>query len=382
MSHRGGPGGMFKENKKKSRDVSDKILWKWMLNYLKDSKRLFIGLILFLFLFTITSAFIPMLQQRMIDEGILAKEWQITLNYLLWIGVFTIVSTIGSGFINYQMGKIGTEVIYKVRAELFDNLQNISMDYYDKSHSGDIISITTNDVDQLNLVFGGQLAQTLSDGFRGILMMVLMLVMHWELALISFLLIPVFAVFMVVLRKKARKMFKKTRQAISEVTQKAEENISGMKVIQAYGKQEAAEKEFDTANRKNQQALLNTRKIFAFYIPLISFIMSIFSSLIILYGGFGILNELTILGNPISFGTLSAMSQYLTQLFMPLMSIAMFQQFLQAALAAGERIYKLLKEQTEIPDPEHPLEFADIQGTIEFKNITFSHQNENQRPTL
>ena len=373
MSHRRGPH-MFEDKKKKTREVEDKILWKWMLSYLKEYKWLFIGLTVFLFVFTISSAFVPMLQKSMIDTGILAENWEITMNYIMWIAAFTIFSTLGSGFINYHMGKIGTEVIYKVRAEIFGNLQNMSMDYYDKSHSGDIISIATNDVDQLNLIFGGQLAQTISDGFRGILMIVLMLKMNWELAIISLLIIPVFGLFMMTLRKKAKKMFKKTRKAISEVTQKAEENISGMKVIQAYGKQESAAKEFDMANLKNQQALLNTRKIFAYYIPLISFIMSIFSSLILLYGGYGVLNnEISLLGNSITLGTLQAMSNYLMQLFMPIMSIMMFQQLAEAALAASERIYKLLHEQTEILDPETPEEFSDVKGTIEFKNITFSY---------
>jgi len=84
-------------------------------------------------------------------------------------------STIGSGIVNYSMGKIGTNVIYKVREEIFDNLQNMSMDYYDKSHSGDIISIATNDVDQLTLVFGGQLSLVIADAFKGLLIIILML---------------------------------------------------------------------------------------------------------------------------------------------------------------------------------------------------------------
>jgi len=234
MSRRHGPGGFLDDKKKKKRDYSDKILWKWMFSYLKEYKWKFIPLLGFLVIFTAVAAFLPYLQQKIIDDGLLGGNWSLVINLLLVYGLFTIGSTIGSGIVNYSMGKIGTNVIYKVREEIFDNLQLMSMDYYDKSHSGDIISIATNDVDQLTMVFGGQLSLVIADAFRGLLIIILMLVMNWELALLSFLVIPTFVIFMKVLQKKAKSAFKVTRKAISEVTQKAEENISGMKVIQAY----------------------------------------------------------------------------------------------------------------------------------------------------
>ncbi|MHA1563125.1 MAG: ATP-binding cassette domain-containing protein, partial [Promethearchaeota archaeon] len=236
-----------------------------------------------------------------------------------------------------------------------------------------IISIATNDVDQLTMVFGGQLSLVIADAFRGLLIIILMLVMNWELALLSFLVIPTFLIFMKVLQKKAKSAFKVSRKAISEVTQKAEENISGMKVIQAYGKQSSAAREFDEANVKNQQATMKIRKIFAYYIPIIFFVMGIFSSLVLLYGGSAIVDGVSLFGNTISLGTLNAMSNYLMQLFMPIMSIAMFQQFAEGALAASERIYKLLNEKSEIPDSKEPVEFSDVKGEIQFKNVTFQY---------
>ncbi len=372
MSHRG-PGRFLDDKKKKKREYSDKILWKWMFSYLKEYKWKFIPLLGFLVIFTAIAAFLPYLQKKIIDDGLLGGNWPLVIYLLIVYGLFTIGSTIGAGIVNYSMGKIGTNVIYKVREEIFDNLQNMSMDYYDKSHSGDIISIATSDVDQLNMVFGGQLSLVIADAFRGFLIIILMLVMNWELAIITFLVIPTFGVFMKILQKKARSAFKVTRKAISEVTQKAEENISGMKVIQAYGKQSKAAQEFDEANIKNQEANMKIRKIFSYYIPIIFFVMGIFSSLILLYGGSAIINGFSLFGNTISLGTLNAMSNYLMQLFMPIMSIAMFQQFAEGALAAAERIYKLLNEQSEIPDPENPVEFTDVKGEIQFKNVTFQY---------
>lgn len=380
MGHRG-PGRFFDDKKKKPRKVSDKDLWKWMLSYLKAYKVKFISLLLFLFIFSVIAATLPYLQQLIIDDGIIPKNWELTVSFLLYYGIFMIGSTLGSGYVNYLLGKIGTNVIYEIRGELFNNMQNMAMDYFDKTPSGDIISIATNDVDQLTQVFGGQLALVIADAFRGLLMIVLMLVMNWELALLSFLVIPLFFVLMKTLQSRSKKVFKASRKAISEVTQKAEENISGMKVIQAYGKQDAAAREFDDANLKNQQANLKIRKIFAYYVPVIFFIMGLFSSIILLYGGSAVINNnLSILGlTEISIGTLNAMSQYLMQLFMPIMSIAMFQQFSEAALAAADRIYKLLHEQTEIPDPEKPTIIQTVKGKIEFSDITFSYSERKRK---
>ena len=381
MSGHRGPGRFFDDKKKKKRDVSDKDLWKWMLSYLKAYKVKFLSLLAFLFVFSVIAATLPYLQQLIIDEGIIPKNWELTVSFLLYYGLFMIGSTLGSGYVNYLLGKIGTNVIYEIREEMFDSLQLMSMDYFDKTPSGDIISIATNDVDQLTQVFGGQLALVIADAFRGILMIVLMLVMNWELALLSFLVIPLFFVLMKQLQSRSKKMFKASRKAISEVTQKAEENISGMKVIQAYGKQDAAAREFDEANLKNQQANLKIRKIFAYFVPVIFFLMGLFSSLILLYGGSAVLHDgVSILGlTEISIGTLNAMSQYLMQLFMPIMSIAMFQQYAESALAAAERIHKLLNEQTEIPDPETPSELNGVKGEIEFKDITFSYSERKKK---
>ena len=226
MSGHRGPGRFYEDDKKKKkRDISDKDLWKWMLSYLKAYKVKFLSLLLFLFLFSVIAAVLPYLQQLIIDEGIIPKNWELTVSFLLYYGLFMIGSTLGSGYVNYLLGKIGTNVIYEIRGELFDNLQNMAMDYFDKTPSGDIISIATNDVDQLTQVFGGQLALVIADAFRGALMIVLMLVMNWELALLSFLVIPLFFVLMKQLQSRSKKMFKASKIADFPVSFRPANNV-------------------------------------------------------------------------------------------------------------------------------------------------------------
>ncbi|MCF2139775.1 MAG: ABC transporter ATP-binding protein/permease [Candidatus Lokiarchaeota archaeon] len=358
---------------KTKRFVDDKTLWKWMLSYLKDNLGVFIIVLLGMFLFTGMQAVLPLLQQRLIDDGILKSNASVVISILIIYASFRIISSVGNGFSEFILAKIGTNVVYKVRQDLFINLQKTSMDYFDKVHSGDIISTVTNDVDQLNMVFGGQLATLLTDLFRGLMVLGLMLFMNWELTLVALSLTPLLFILSRFFIKNVRNMFKTTRKKLSQVTSVAEQNISGMKVIQAYGKQREAAEEFDRANRSNQEAFLKVRRIMSFLFPLFFFISSLISAVVLLYSGSAYLNGIGFLGSTITIGIVSSFSNYLNQLMMPIMMIAFFTQQMQSTLAAAERVYLLLNEKSEIPDPENPVDFSNISGEIEFKDVTFAY---------
>ncbi len=358
---------------KTKRYVDDKTLWKWMFSYLKDKKALFIGLLSAMFLFTGMQAVLPLLQQILIDDGIIGSNQAIVVSILVVYASFRIISSIGNGIIEYIMAKIGTNVVYRVRQDLFINIQKTSMDYFDKSRSGDVISTVTNDVDQLNQIFGGQLATLITDLFRGLLVLVLMFVMNWELTLVALLMIPLLLLISKTFMKNVRSMFKKTRKELSNVTSVAEQNISGMKVIQAYGKQKEAADEFDVANRRNQESFLKVRRIMSFLFPLFIFIMSLMSALVMLYSGSALLNGVGFFGSTITIGIVSSFSNYLNQLLMPVMMLAFFGQQMQSTLAAAERVYALLNEENEIPDPETPEEFTTTRGEITFEDVTFAY---------
>ncbi len=371
----GGPGGPppgFHEEKKK-REIEEKVLWRWMLHYLKPMKSQILVLTILLFIFTIIETYIPRFQETLIDNGIIKGDWTFTLQIMvLWLGLF-LVSAIGNTFVNYYFGKMGQEIIFNMRNDLFEHLQKISLAYYDTHHSGDIISTATNDIDQINVIMGGQLIQVLMDVFKGIFIIVLMFVINVELALISMVLIPIFFIASQIFKMKVKSAFRETRKQMSNVTQKAQENISGMKVIKSYGKEEKAAAEFDDANKQNTAAMLKVRKIFAFYFPIIMFVTSIFSTLILLYAGIAIQDGISMFGSVITIGTFMVFNTYLSQFFQPLFAITMFQQFVESALASAERIYLLLSEDTELIDPANPAKFDKVEGEIEYKHVQFSY---------
>ncbi|MFA5333318.1 MAG: ABC transporter ATP-binding protein [Candidatus Nanoarchaeia archaeon] len=372
-----GPMHMAAEgNAKRSGKLTDNILWAWMINYLKNYKKIFIIMLAFLVIFTLIDAFLPNIQKKIIDDGILKGSNEITTNFSLIYLSMLLVSAFGSLIINYFLGKYGTKIIQKIRLDLFKNIQNMSMEYFEAHNNGDIISIATNDIDQLNMVFGGQMALMLVNAFKAIIIILLMINLNWELTVISVLIIPLLLVIILFLGNLLRNAFKETRKKISKVTQVIEQNISGMKVIKAYGREKESKEEFDKANWDNREAMFKTGKIMGFLFPIFTFIIYSFMSLILLYSGYGLINNgITLLGSTITIGELSAFNSYLAQLIFPIIGLLFFKQISDSALASAERIYGILHEQNSIKETATPKSIKGINPNIEFENVSFSYKS-------
>ncbi|MHA1729984.1 MAG: ABC transporter ATP-binding protein [Promethearchaeota archaeon] len=362
------------------REIPNKVLYKWLFKYIEKSKWILLSLLVFFF--TTLYTILPLLQGITIDEGIISNppNWLLVLNTIfIWVVLFSIAS-IGTMITQYFIGKLGNNIVYLIREDLFDHLQSMSQSYFDKKHSGDIISVCTNDIDQLAMMFGGQLTQVIADLFRMVLIVGIMFLLNIELTLISLLLIPIFIIASKIFQGKIKKVFREVRKKMGDVTAKTEENISGIRVIQAYGKEKQAEDEFDRINKASQKTMLKARKIFSFYFPIIMYISQIFAAIILLYFGLTILNGgISLFGTTISIGLFTIFSSYLTQFFQPIFSISMFQNVIQGALAASERIYLLLKEEVEIPDPEIPVAFNNVRGEIEFRDVSFNYATRGEK---
>ncbi|VVB74732.1 Molybdate/tungstate import ATP-binding protein WtpC [Candidatus Tiddalikarchaeum anstoanum] len=371
-----GPGIAAHGNRVRSGEISDKTLWLWLFNYLKTYKTTFLVLLVLLLAFTVLSAFLPYLQQRVIDEGILKGSITETVNLSTQFLLILFISFFGSSIISYFLGKYGAEIIRDIRLDLFKNIQNMSMEYFEMHNSGDIISTATNDIDQLNMVFGGQLAIMLANLFKAGVILFLMINSNWEMTLLSLLIVPVLTTIVLYLNNLLRAAFRKTRQKVSLVTQVISQNISGMKVIKSYGREKESLEEFDKVNWENREAMFATGKIFSFFFPLVTFIVYVFMSLIILYAGYGLLNNgVTLFGSSISIGELSAFNAYLMQLLFPIIGILMFKQISDSAMASSERIYRILNEKNSISETTNPQNINDVKGDIEFKNVSFNYKS-------
>jgi len=367
------------EGDKSKLDHPRKELWRWLISYLKPQKLEFFLFFIFLLGATVISALSPIFSANIIDRGIVTKN---AYYVVIMSGIFlllVLIMAITNYFALYGMGKISQKVTYQIRNDLFFKLQDMSLNYFDKRSSGQIISILTNDVTILNQLVGGQFVQIITSMVSIGLTVIFMFFLNVGLALISLIVFPIFFMITRFFKKVATLLFKEERRTIGKVTSSIQENIEGAKVVKAYGQEKRASIEFDQANTANYKIMVKIRNYMATIFPLISFTTTIITATILLVGGFVSSGNISFFGRVVSVGVLSAFITILGQFFRPFMTLMQIQNVIESALAASDRIYSLLEEQVEIPDINNPILLEQINGTIEFDNVSFGYILNNER---
>ena len=357
---------------------SRRELWKWLFSYLRAYKLKFISFLVLLLIGTLITSITPIISANIIDNGIVAKDGIYIIFMTTFYFSLLIAMAITTYFAQYGMGKISQTITFEIRNNLFYKLQDMSLSYFDKRSSGDIMSIATNDVTKLNQLVGGQFVAIITSFVSIALTVSIMFFLNVFLALLSLIIFPIFFSFTYLFRKVAMGLFKESRKTIGKVTSSIQENIAGAKVVQAYGQEKKASSEFDEANIANYNAMLKIRKFMATIFPLISLVTSILTAGILLTGGFVFLGNVTIFGATVTVGVLSAYISILGQFFKPFMTLMQIQEVIASAMASSDRIYTLLEEKVEIPDNENPKQIENVIGKIEFNSVNFGYILKNE----
>ncbi|GAB4306514.1 MAG: hypothetical protein Kow0069_03340 [Promethearchaeota archaeon] len=330
---------------------------------------------LFLLIFgTVVLSVTPLLTARIIDEGIIARDGGALLRYSLLYMSLMAAMGVGNYVAMAGMGVLGQSIVYSVRDDVFTRLQEMSMNFFDRNPSGDVLSRATNDVDQLNLLVSGQLVQLISSFASIGLGVTFMFLLNPFLAAIGMVTFPAFILLLRWFQRKVIGAFKETRKKISNVTSRIQENVAGAKVVQAYGQQERALDEFDRANEENYQASFKARRIFATFFPTTRLLSSLITVGVLLVGGLVVLGRVVVANVTVTVGTLAAFIQFLAEFFRPIMMISQIQQVVESAMAASDRVYSLLQAEVELPDPEEPVSLEDVAGAITFEDVSFGYR--------
>ncbi len=349
---RPGPPGMFVGKAKL--EYPRGVLWRWIFGYLGRYKWQWILFAVLILVGTFAMSMTSVISKSVINDGIGAHNMQVLGTLTLLYITITIATAITSYFGTYGMGKVGQNIIFNIRSDLIGKLQHMSMGYFDKKLSGDIISITTNDVDQLNLLVGGQLVNIIRGIVAIAMIFVAMFILNPMLALVSTIVFPVYLVMMTLFKRMTSGVFKKIRKSMSAVTSSIQENVAGAKVVQAFGQEKKAASEFDRVNQENYEIGFKMRKMISTFFPLIGFVSQFLVAFVLFIGGTSQINGIVFLGVAITAGDLIPFIGLLSQFFEPFMSLIQFQQVIESAMAASDRIYGLLDEEAELPDPESP----------------------------
>ncbi len=267
--------------------------------------------------------------------------------------------------------KTGQKIIFTIRRELYLHIQSLSSRFFDLTPVGKLVTRVTNDVEALSEMYSGILVRLFRNIVKILGLAGVMLFLDRKLALISFALLPLVAALTVLFRRIARETYRLSRTRLTDLNTFLSENISGMRIIQIFGREKRKFQEFDDRSGKLYRAYYKEMMVFAIFRPLI-YLLSVLSLMVVLGVG-----SREVLGGSISIGVLYIFAQYIQSFFDPIQELAEQFSTLQSSLASAEKIFAILEEEPQVREPENPVILPRILGRIEFSHVWFAYDGEN-----
>jgi len=317
------------------------------------------------------------ISKQIIDQGIVAGNRQALTQYLAVYGGMTILQASMVFSFIYMVGVLGERIRYDLRQKMFNHLQDLSLSYYSRTPVGWIIARVTSDSDRVaDLLTWGLLDSVW--GITSILTsMGFMLYINWRLALIVFLALPVLLYVAIQFRKRILGEFRNVRKTNSKITGAYNENITGVRVVKALGRQEANLQEFSQLTSEMYRAGYRAAWLSALFLPTVQLISAFVLGGIVWYGGaqaqYGIM----------TIGSIQAFVSYVTFMMWPIQDLARIFAEIQHAIASAERIFSLLDSKPTVADRPGAFDPGTVRGDIEFIHTTFWYDDDDdQKPVL
>lgn len=267
------------------------------------------------------------------------------------------------------MQRVGQATMYDMRTEIFARLQRLPMAYFDKNPVGRLMTRVTTDVDALNDLFAAGVVTMINDFFLLVVMAALLFRIDARLALDALSVLPGILIVTLIFRKYVRDANRKIRTAIARINSFLQEYISGMAVVQLFNREDKARTEFRKRNQENMLAWRDAILAYALFYPAVEFLS--FATIALIYWSGGS----RILGHTLTLGILIEFTMFAQRFFRPIQDLSEKFNILQSAMAASERIFKLLDEPVTIESPQDPKRLTAPRGEIEFRNVWFSYRN-------
>ncbi|MDQ3700954.1 MAG: ABC transporter ATP-binding protein/permease [Chloroflexota bacterium] len=316
----------------------------------------------------------PFLIKTAIDEAIIrADVTLLTLTAVAFV-LSALISWLATYGQTYIMSWVGQSVLFSMRRELFVHLQRLSFNFYDRMEAGRIMSRMTGDVNSLNEFLTSGIVAIASDFFVLVGIVVIMFALNWELAAVTLTVVPVIAVATHLYRKRSRQMYREVRTQNAIVTGTLAENISGVRVVQAFAREEVNARKFDVVNRENLRRLLKATAFSAGFSPVITFVSTVATVVVIWYGGQKVLE------GALSIGSLYAFLAYVGRFFEPINDLSSRYNGMQSAMAGGERVFELLDTPASVQDKPGAYSLPPIHGHVELDRVVFEYVPD--RPVL
>jgi ATP-binding cassette subfamily B protein len=270
----------------------------------------------------------------------------------------------------YLMQWTGQKIMFDLRSQIFRHLQRMHIGFFDRNPVGRLVTRLTSDVDALNEMFTSGVFAIFEDVFVLLGIVLVMLRMSWWLALVTFAVLPIILFITRIFRRHVRDSYRRIRSAIARINAFTQEHVSGMSIVQLFGREERAYNDFKDINQQHMDAFKDAIMAYALYYPAVELLSSIAIALVIWLGGGGVIR------GTLTIGILVAFIQYAQRFFRPIQDLSEKYNILQAAMAASERVFKLLDTAPEVVSPSIAAREAahTSSGRVEFRNVWFTYQ--------
>lgn len=359
------------------RSMKDDEITRRLLRYAKPHWKSFV-FVLLLMLFSIAYDIISPLIIGDIEEVI---KGDFELSYL-WTRVavyamILVVSLVCTYFQSIILQKTGQKIISALREDLFTHIESLSHNQLNSIPVGKLVTRLTNDTNAISMMFTNLIVNLVKNCFIIVGVLAAMLCLNYELTLMVLCFVPFIILFTVIFRKFTRKAYRKVKDSTTDINTFLSENLSGMKVIQIFNREDRKMDEFSEKNQKLGKAKKEQMFVFGIFRPTV-YMLYISTVMCLLYlGGRGYIRDTSFLGQTITSGTVVTFYMYISKFFNPIQNLAEQFNWLQSAFASAEKIFTLFDMKPEVVDSPDAMELDDVKGDIEFRHVWFAYTAEN-----
>jgi len=268
------------------------------------------------------------------------------------------------------MVRVAQRVLLSMRTEIFRQIQRLSLSFYDQHEAGDLMSRLTNDTQVINDVFGPGVTRLLRMGLGMTGIVVSMVALNWRLALASFALLPVVVAVTVAFSRRARAAYRRTRQTVGAVSAELQENIAGVREVQAFAREATTAQEFRMVNAENRLANVEAETLMAVFVPVLDVLSVVGLAVVAGYGGYLVLGYTPPLA---SVGIIVAFITYVRRFYQPVRELSVLWGQFQSAIAGAERIFDLLDAPVDIVERADAVALPPVKGLVEYDDVSFAY---------
>lgn len=365
-----GPRGALEMGSAQARDGAffNPHVVRRLLAYLKPYKRRMFAAVLLMLAASGLTLLIPYLMRVAIDQPIAQRDVPGLLRISLYLAAAYIALYFASAGQRYLLSWVGQRVLTNLRSALFDHLQRLSLAYHDTHIVGVTVSRVINDVAEINDLLSQGLITLVGDLLVLVGTVIVMLTMNARLALYAFIVIPLMLAATYLFSRKARDAYRETRSRVAAVVGDLAEDLSGMRVIQAFAQESATQERFKKVNEANRKAQIDAMSLSFVFLPTVDLLGILATAIVLWFGGIAVGH------GEVTVGVLVAFLAYVTRFFQPIQELSRLYTTMQSAMAGGEQVLRLLDTPSEVVDRPGAGEMTPIRGEIELDRVTFRYR--------